>query len=872
MSIRDIIIRAARKYGVDPNALIRVGEIESGLNPNAKNPNSSAGGLFQFIDSTAAQYGLEDRFDAAQAADAAARLMRDNAASLRRGLGREPTGGELYLAHQQGAGGALRLLRDPNQSAESVVGSDAIRLNAGRPGMTAGEFAGLWTRKFGGGDISGGAGDDVVIGQQANDTIQPLVSDPVQIANIWNAYTSGRMDDTARAEYEEAVRSGLMPVPPGANFEAASTVQDFGVNDNQVLNIYNAYISGQMDPVSQREYLSAVQSGQFPTPPGSVFDEPDVLAPPRAPDPGTEEQFDTPERDVPFGALASEMSEGQFALAGEALQGFLGNRPSIIGGMLPESTPQIVRDVVGQTAPITPAPLALAPLGLAALGTMGGVTSGAAGLAGDVARETGIMSPNTAERFARDLASIPDAFAGSPTTLARPVQPIPRAPRAPGAAAVARGERVADAAETIRAGQQTGVRVMTSDVIPPETFAARWLTGIGEKIPVAGTAGARAQQVAQRQDAIADVVRQFSRGEETVDDILPLLSRDLISQRAKALTKYTTAKAEVIDRLSDAGPVDVTRTIAKIDDEIATLRGMRTEGVVPIIDRLEDWKRSIVGQDFRTLEDLRSQIGESFKSPDLAGARQRGEKVLSSIYAPLRQDMHDFIRANGEARDLTKWQVANSRLSEGMGELRSAALKRAVKFGDVTPESAGKLLFSQNKSDVTRLYRNMSPEGRANARAAIIYRALETSGPQDVISPTRFSSAVDKLARQTGVFFTGEDKAALDGLSRVLRATQRADAAAVSTPTGLQNLPFIGGAVLTDLFGGSAGAAVASTGGLGLIARTYESAPTRNALLAISRTRSGSPAEMSLILKHFPKAIPGAIAAQATTQGQENDN
>lgn len=137
-----------RRYGLPAGYLRRTAQIESGLNPRAKNPRSSAGGLFQFIDSTARQYGLSNRYEPQQATDAASRLARDNRNYLRRKLGREPSAAELYLAHQQGAGGAYRLLRDPSARAADVVGMDAVRLNGGSADMTAGEFAGLWTGKF----------------------------------------------------------------------------------------------------------------------------------------------------------------------------------------------------------------------------------------------------------------------------------------------------------------------------------------------------------------------------------------------------------------------------------------------------------------------------------------------------------------------------------------------------------------------------------------------------------------------------------------------------------------------------------------------------------------------------------------------------
>lgn len=147
--IRSVISEAAARHGVDPNALLTIAWIESKGDPNAKNPNSSAGGLFQFIDSTARGYGLSNKFDPAQAADAAARLARDNSTALEGVLGRKPTAGELYLAHQQGIGGATKLLSNPNARAADLVGADAVRLNGGSADMTAGQFASLWMKKAG---------------------------------------------------------------------------------------------------------------------------------------------------------------------------------------------------------------------------------------------------------------------------------------------------------------------------------------------------------------------------------------------------------------------------------------------------------------------------------------------------------------------------------------------------------------------------------------------------------------------------------------------------------------------------------------------------------------------------------------------------
>jgi hypothetical protein len=138
----------AKKYGINPDDFKRMAWIESKFDTGARAGSSSAGGLFQFTDDTAKRYGLSNKFDGYANADAAARLWLDNKAGLQQALGREPTAGELYLAHQQGLGGATKLLSNPNASAENLLGSDAFRNNGGRAGMTGADFAKLWTGKF----------------------------------------------------------------------------------------------------------------------------------------------------------------------------------------------------------------------------------------------------------------------------------------------------------------------------------------------------------------------------------------------------------------------------------------------------------------------------------------------------------------------------------------------------------------------------------------------------------------------------------------------------------------------------------------------------------------------------------------------------
>ena len=226
MNLADLFAEKTAAFGLPEGYLQRTAQIESGMRPGARNPQSSAGGLFQFIDSTAQRYGLQNRFDPAQATMAAARLARDNAGILSRALGRSPTAAELYLAHQQGAGGAARMLSNPTAPAASIVGRPAIALNGGGANMTAGEFAAQWLRKFNGGTTmkpgqvlpmmaQAGAPQPVTPGFQ----MAPPIAQPGAISVLAQLYQAQQADEQARDERaaeEQAVQARRRALFSGA--------------------------------------------------------------------------------------------------------------------------------------------------------------------------------------------------------------------------------------------------------------------------------------------------------------------------------------------------------------------------------------------------------------------------------------------------------------------------------------------------------------------------------------------------------------------------------------------------------------------------------------------------------------------------------
>jgi hypothetical protein len=144
-AVTGAIQQASQATGTSFNYLLATAQVESGLNPQAGAPTSSARGLFQFIDTTwlatMKQYGpalgygsyadaittdgsggyfvrdptmrseiLKLRSDPTANAVMAGAFTKANAAALSERLGRSPSEGELYIAHFLGAGGGAHLI------------------------------------------------------------------------------------------------------------------------------------------------------------------------------------------------------------------------------------------------------------------------------------------------------------------------------------------------------------------------------------------------------------------------------------------------------------------------------------------------------------------------------------------------------------------------------------------------------------------------------------------------------------------------------------------------------------------------------------------------------------------------------------------
>mgnify|MGYP000108955769 FL=1 len=422
---------------------------------------------------------------------------------------------------------------------------------------------------------------------------------------------------------------------------------------------------------------------------------------------------------------------------------------------------------------------------------------------------------------------------------------------------------------TVRAADDAGVPVLTSDVRPPTTFAAKWLQKSAESIPVVGTGGPRRLQQESRIKSVLDLARSFGVNLGDNSDIISKVASDLLRKRGSELDKYKGVKSSVIqsEQLKNAGVVNVDRAVAAIDQEIAKLSPMRSKQVNQVLERLRDWRGSLLGettvkgpdgknvivregQSLQTIELLRKQLGESFESSDLGSIKKLGKDSLKNIYGPLREDMRSFIQSFGNKNDIKRFDVSNARLSELAGELENGLFKRVLSNGEVTPENIATMLFSKKPSDLKLLFKNLDPAGKANARTAIISDMFKKSlnagelGEQ-TISPEVFKTQIKKMSNQLGIFFNERDLQSVEGLGKILALTQRASQANIAPSTGVMlQIPVLAG-VLTQTLGTYAG--LGTMVSIGAMARVIESPAVRNILIKLPKVKPGSPQEAELL-------------------------
>nr|DAL29615.1 MAG TPA_asm: ParB ddrB-like ParB superfamily domain [Caudoviricetes sp.] len=151
------IARKAQQAGIPPNVALTIAHIETGgsFSHTAKNPTSSAHGLFQVLDKSWKNLGGGDRSNIDEQIRVGFKHMKQAESHIKKSIGRELQPHEHYLGHLLGPSGASAVLKaDPNTPLIDVVrkydpkNANAIVKNNAMDGMTVGQAIGKWRNKW----------------------------------------------------------------------------------------------------------------------------------------------------------------------------------------------------------------------------------------------------------------------------------------------------------------------------------------------------------------------------------------------------------------------------------------------------------------------------------------------------------------------------------------------------------------------------------------------------------------------------------------------------------------------------------------------------------------------------------------------------
>lgn len=438
-------------------------------------------------------------------------------------------------------------------------------------------------------------------------------------------------------------------------------------------------------------------------------------------------------------------------------------------------------------------------------------------------------------------------------------------------------DRVGDVAEAVpdqrqasilETGEALDVPVLTSDIIPPDSFMGSSLQSLSEKLGPLGSGSARASQQEARQAAVSGIAENLDIDLDTpfAADIV----RSINAKSAKRLEQAGIQRRQAIDALNPFGEVPITRTRNAILQQVerqAKLKDVGDEGLVNTLERVQN---ALEGGNFEQLKDVRTTIIE-----DLNTIRRSEDQSrlgpLQAVKSAIDKDMVAFARAND--RDAAaKWLRSNREFAEELDLTKRTELKRILQSGDATPEKVLPLLRGGKPSELNRLYNALGPKGRTAAQRAIIQDALIKSkffDADETPNPNAFATQLSKPNTQqaVNVFFRGKEKAEIDGINRLLNATRRAQEAGTVVKTGEQVVPIAAGAIIAQFADTAVGLGAVATASA--LAKAYESTRFRNLLIKLKNTKPGSPQETRALELAVPAVLAELQAAKTAQQQRE---
>lgn len=430
--------------------------------------------------------------------------------------------------------------------------------------------------------------------------------------------------------------------------------------------------------------------------------------------------------------------------------------------------------------------------------------------------------------------------------------------------------------EVLEAGERENVPVFYDDLA--EGGAARRLGTINERVPFVGGSGGRLDQNAAQRSAVTgrveslkDEVRSLGGDPNEIFDTLQEGLQDRLSRVQRESSRRFRAVAQKLD---SGGTFLPKRSLDYVTEALAReqARGsLANQGLVDALNRLKDSPQMGQGGTFTEVKDLRKFIADeisSFYTGADVNVGSRGVEVLQGLKRAIERDMEE----QAFRVDRVAWRQfrdANKFYQENIVPFKERGLRELVRSNE--PERAYRWLFASGvpESRAKRMYSNLTPKGRASVRLGMVLDAFEKAGGDEAqsFSAAKFATELEKRDNVIGTFFRGTERREIEGLVKLMRATQRAGQVAENPPTGQRLVDFaLAGTAVANL---PAAATIGS--GSALLTGLFQSGTGRNLLLAVGRSRPGTQAYDQAVarLQSYVARTSARSASSSTRPEQE---
>lgn len=310
------------------------------------------------------------------------------------------------------------------------------------------------------------------------------------------------------------------------------------------------------------------------------------------------------------------------------------------------------------------------------------------------------------------------------------------------------------------------------------------------------------------------------------------------------------------------GEVPLNKTVSALDDAIAA----EAKSKLPdqqLLTKLNEIKSNLgSGNDFSTMRQLRSDLGElvqNYYKGANAVVGAKGVDKLQSIRNAVEGDMEAFATSNGG--DLKNaWKRADQFYKKAVVPYKDRALATALKSD--LPDEVYKKFIQVSRSGsgedrAQKFYDALDPKGKAAVRYGMIANAIDAATipeKQGLLSPGKFEQSLENITKASGVFFKGSEKTELNGFRNLMEHSRRFGQFSENPPTGQRVIPWLvlGGAAIRP----------AEMAGVGAAAWAAKKMITTEAgkrfLLEASVLKPGTP-EMQRLSEELARQMPRLI-------------